>query len=71
MLVERHTQIDVTKAATANLSADAVLVADAEILLCTLVYVIMDVDCKAMPRTWGSVAGRGRTIVVMLRGRST
>ena len=41
MLVERHTQIDVTKAATANLSADAVLVADAEILLCTLVYVMI------------------------------
>ena len=40
-MVERCTQIDVTKATTANLAADAVLVADAEILLCTLVYVMI------------------------------
>jgi hypothetical protein len=40
--LKKRTKIDVTKAAAANLTADAVLVPDAEILLIKLVYVMIE-----------------------------
>ena len=83
-MVERHTQIDVTKAAGADFAADAVLVTDAEVLFgqvvserhggCRLAWERNgdEEECKsgAVEQEWES-DGRwagGRTMVVMLTG---